>query len=94
MDLSLQDRLTLTDLADARFLLWPMTEGRGFHFQVVRLCAAAGFAPQITQEAHGMLAVLSLIAVGEGVSIVPETMASSRPDRLAYRAIAEPEAAL
>lgn len=40
-----------------------------------------------------MLAVLSLIPVGEGVSIVPEIMASFRLDRLAYRAIAGPEVA-
>lgn len=91
--LSRQDRLTLGDLADTAFVLWPMIEGRGFHLQVIRLCADAGFVPQITQEAHGMHAVLSLVAVGAGVSIVPESMASFRPDRIAYRAIAEPEAA-
>lgn len=88
-----QDRLTLADLADEGFVLWPMIEGRGFHHQVIRLCAHAGFAPQVTQEAHGMHAVLSLVAVGAGVSIVPESMASFRPDRIAYRAIGEPEAA-
>jgi DNA-binding transcriptional LysR family regulator len=41
-----------------------------------------------------MHAVLSLVAVRAGVSIVPESMASFWPNRLAYRAIAEPEAAL
>ncbi|WP_300396968.1 LysR family transcriptional regulator [uncultured Sphingobium sp.] len=90
---SRQDRLTLADLADEAFILWPMIEGRGFHLQVIRLCADAGFAPRIVQEAHGMHAVLSLVAVGAGVSIVPESMAGFRPDRIAYRAIAEPEAA-
>lgn len=91
--LSRQDRLTLTDLADEAFVLWPMIEGRGFHLQVIRLCAAAGFISQITQEAHGMHAVLSLVAIGAGVAIVPESMANFRPDSIAYRKIAKPEAA-
>lgn len=84
--------LTVADLAVEPFILWPMIEGRGFHLQVIRLCSAAGFVPQIAQEAHGMHAVLSLVAVGAGVSIVPQSMASFRPDRIAYREIKGAEA--
>lgn len=85
--------LTVADLAVEPFILWPMIEGRGFHLQVIRLCSAGGFAPQIAQEAHGMHAVLSMVAVGAGVSIVPQSMASFRPDRIAYREIKGAEAA-
>lgn len=80
-------RLTVGDLSDEPFILWPMIEGRGFHLQVIRICNNAGFEPQIAQEAHGMHAVLSLVAVGAGVSIVPESMTSFRPDRIVYRQI-------
>lgn len=38
-----QAHLTVAMLADEPFVLWPAREGRGFHSQVVRLCAAAGF---------------------------------------------------
>ncbi|WP_111429727.1 LysR family transcriptional regulator [Rhodobacteraceae bacterium DSL-40] len=82
-----QAGLTLSDLAEEPFILWPMIEGRGFHLQVMRLCTEARFSPRITQEAHGMHAVLSLVAVGAGVSIVPASMASFRADRIAYRPI-------
>ncbi|RDD69888.1 LysR family transcriptional regulator [Paracoccus versutus] len=85
--------LTVGDLAEEPFVLWPMIEGRGFHLQVIRFCTEAGFAPQIAQEAHGMHAVLSLVAVGAGVSIVPESMASFRVDRIVYRQIEGAEAA-
>ncbi|OCW56489.1 LysR family transcriptional regulator [Hoeflea olei] len=85
--------LTVTDLAGEPFILWPVAEGRGFHLQVVRLCAGAGFSPRITQEAYGMHAVLSLVAIGAGVSIVPASMASFRSDRIAYRRIDAEEAA-
>lgn len=76
--------LTLADLADEPFILWPMVEGRGFHLQVIRLCANAGFVPMITQEAHGMHAVLSLVSVGVGVSVVPQSMSVFRSDQIRY----------
>lgn len=79
--------LTLADLSDEQFILWPMVEGRGFHLQVIRLCANAGFVPRVVQEAHGMHAVLSLVAVGSGVSIVPQSMSGFQEDRISYRSL-------
>ncbi|MFC0267131.1 LysR family transcriptional regulator [Kushneria aurantia] len=88
-----QETLVVADLADEAFILWPMLEGRGFHLQVIRLCTNAGFVPRVVQEAHGMHAVLSLVAVGAGVAIVPESMQTFRKDRIRYRSIVEPTAA-
>ncbi|MEN6670363.1 LysR family transcriptional regulator [Psychrobacter sp. B38] len=85
--------LTLTDLANEPFILWPMVEGRGFHLQVIRLCANAGFVPMITQEAHGMHAVLSLVSVGAGVSIVPQSMSGFRGDQISYHPLLGSESA-
>ncbi|MBZ9559712.1 MULTISPECIES: LysR family transcriptional regulator [unclassified Modicisalibacter] len=82
-----QAGLTLPELSDEPFILWPMLEGRGFHLQVIRLCANAGFVPRVEQEAYGMHAVLSLVAVGAGVSVVPESMSGFRGDRITYRSI-------
>lgn len=76
--------VTLADLSDEPFILWPMEEGRGFHLQVIQLCTHAGFVPRVTQEAYGMHAVLSLVAVGGGVSVVPESMSGFRGDRIDY----------
>jgi len=84
--------MSLADLADEPFVLWPAREGRGFHQRAMRLCAGAGFAPDIVHEAHGMHAVLSLVAVGAGVALVPGSMAGFRADEVVYRAIAVPEA--
>lgn len=74
----------LAELAGEPFVLWPAREGRGFHDRVIQLCAEAGFAPDVAQEAHGMHGVLSLVAVETGVSIVPASMATVRPGEIAY----------
>lgn len=81
------------DLADEPFVLWPREEGRGFHDRVTRLCAAAGFAPAVVQEAHGLHAVLSLVAVEVGVAIVPAGMAGVRPDEIVYHPLGDESAA-
>lgn len=79
-------------LADEPFVLWPAREGRGFHSQVVRLCAAAGFTPRVVQEAHGMHAVLSLVAVEAGISMVPASMAGFRTAEVACYPLAGADA--
>lgn len=83
--------LSLVNLSDEPFTLWPMVEGRGFHLQVIRLCANAGFVPMVTQEAHGMHAVLSLVSAGIGVSIVPHSMSGFRGDRISYHPLSGSE---
>ncbi len=88
-----QDAVRLSDLADEPFVLWPAREGRGFHDRVVRLCAGAGFVPDVVQEAHGMHGVLSLVAVETGVSIVPANMAAVRSSEVRYLPLAEDAAA-
>ncbi|WP_312326289.1 LysR family transcriptional regulator [Stenotrophomonas sp.] len=86
------DAVTIAELSDEPFVLWPAREGRGFHSQVVRLCAAAGFTPRVVQEAHGMHAVLSLVAVEAGISVVPASMVGFRSEEVAYRHLQGDEA--
>ncbi len=78
---------TLADLAGEPFILWPLREGEGFHARAIRLCRDAGFRPDIVQEAHGMHAVLSLVAAGAGVALVPSRMARLHPDTVVFRRI-------
>lgn len=89
--LNKRSNLRLTDLSDEPFILWPMSEGRGFHLQVIRLCANAGFVPMVTQEAHGMHAVLSLVSVGAGVSVVPQSMSGFRGEQISYHPLWDSE---
>lgn len=79
--------IDVPDLASEDFVMWPADEGIGFHSHVMTLCRSSGFAPDVVQEAHGMHAVLSLVAVGAGVSIVPASMSGFRSEEIHYQAI-------
>jgi DNA-binding transcriptional LysR family regulator len=82
----------LGDLATEPFVCWPREQGPGFHDRVMRLCGDAGFSPMIAQEAHGMHAVLSLVAVEAGVAIVPASMHQVRAGEIAYHPLADDRA--
>ncbi len=86
------EALSVAMLVDEPFVSWPAGEGIGFHAQVLGLCTSAGFTPRVVQEAQGMHAVLSLVAVDAGVAIVPASMASFRPQEVVYRVINGTEA--
>jgi DNA-binding transcriptional LysR family regulator len=49
------------------------------HLMTVRLCQAAGFTPRIRHYADDFGAVLTLVAAGQGVALVPELALSDRP---------------
>lgn len=83
--LSKQEVVTLSDLADEPFVMWPAVEGRGFYHRVIQLCTAAGFVPWVVQEAYQMHGVLALVAVEIGVSVVPASMTGFRREEIVYR---------
>ena len=79
-------------MAAEPFVLWPSLEGHGFHARAVRLCANAGFQPKIVQEAFAMHSVLSLVAAGAGVALVPSRMARLHPGTVVFRPLDDGEA--
>ncbi|GAA2633890.1 LysR family transcriptional regulator [Dactylosporangium fulvum] len=69
------------------------------HTMTVRACEAAGFTPRVRHHADDFVTVLTFVAAGQGVALVPELAAAPLPDgvvltpletrrrtRLAYRA--------
>jgi len=50
------------------------------HLMAVRLCQGAGFTPRIRHYADDFAAVLTLVAAGQGVALVPELALADRPD--------------
>jgi DNA-binding transcriptional LysR family regulator len=49
------------------------------HTMAVRACEAAGFSPRARHHADDFATVLALVAAGQGVALVPELGAQTRP---------------
>jgi len=83
-------RLDLAELAAETFILYRRPLGPGLYDTIIAACRRAGFSPQIGQEAPRMLATLSLVAAGLGVTLVPDSMRRLRVHGVSYRAL-DPE---
>ena len=67
-------------------MCFPRSRGPAFFDQLMRLCHEAGFTPRIVQEAQ-QLDLVSLVAAGFGVAIVPSSVRHTRRAGVAYRPI-------
>jgi len=56
------------------FVSFPASEGTGFVGALLDACQSAGFVPRVVQEASQMQAILTLVAGGLGVALVPAAM--------------------
>ncbi|HET7540433.1 MAG TPA: LysR family transcriptional regulator [Polyangiaceae bacterium] len=81
-----QHSIPLEALAQEPFVLFPRARGPAFFDQLMALCGRAGFTPRVVQEA-AQLDIVSLVAAGFGISIMPSSMRNFRRPGLAFRAI-------
>jgi DNA-binding transcriptional LysR family regulator len=81
-------RLPLTALAGEVFILYRRPLGPGLYDAIIAACQRAGYSPTIGQEAPRLLATLSLVAAGLGVTLVPASMRRLRVHGVTYRPIA------
>lgn len=77
--------LALARLAREPFVLYRRTAGPGLHDAIVGACQAAGFTPQIAQEAPRITATLNLVAAGLGITVVPKSLGALNAGPIAYR---------
>ena len=78
------ERIALAALAGETFVLYRRPAGPGLYDAIIAACHAAGFNPEIGQEAPRLPSTLSLVAAGLGVSIVPASMRRLDSDGVAY----------
>jgi DNA-binding transcriptional LysR family regulator len=79
-------RIPLELLAREPFIIFPRQRGPAFFDQIMGLCRDAGFSPRIAQEAP-QLDILSLVAAGFGVAILPESIRHAGRKGFAIRPI-------
>jgi DNA-binding transcriptional LysR family regulator len=82
--LAARKRIALADLAGETFILYRRPAGQGLYDAIIAACHAAGFSPQVGQEAPRLPSTLSLVGAGLGVSIVPASMRSMNVEGVAY----------
>jgi len=78
--------IPLSALAREPFVMFPRARGPAYFDQLMGLCRAAGFTPRIVQEAP-QLDIISMVAAGFGISIMPSSMRNFRRPGLAFRPI-------
>jgi DNA-binding transcriptional LysR family regulator len=82
-------RVPLRSLAREPFVLFPRKAGIGLYDLIVGLCRDAGFTPRIEQEAIQMPTIVSLVAAGIGVALVPASLRHMHRTGVVYRALTE-----
>ena len=79
--------ITLRSLSKDQFILFPRELAPSLYDQVISMYLEAGFSPRIALEAQ-MQAIVSLVAAGIGVALVPSSLENLRRKGLVYRPLA------
>jgi len=78
-------KLTIAQLADREFVLYPDRPRPTFADHVIGICRAGGIEPRVGQLVHDYQTAAGLVAVGAGVSLVPESTSESERRGLVWR---------
>lgn len=84
--------ISIGDLKDEEFVMFPRDEGTTLNPQIYRLCADAGFIPKIAMEAREAVTIIGLVAAGCGIAILPDLFSSAGIKGVQFRLIDTPTA--
>ena len=76
--------LSLESLADETFLLQQDPPGGGLGWSVIEACRRAGFTPHSVIPARDVSVACGLVAMGMGITVVPETQRSILTPGIGY----------
>ena len=79
----------IKELAAESFVSFPGSEGAGFVAALLGACKAAGFLPKVVQEASQMQAILTLVAGGLGIALVPAAMRRLHMEDVVFLEVAD-----
>ena len=81
--------IPLAALSDQPFILFSRKGSPEYHARIVEICRQHGFYPRLQHEGRHWLSVVSLVAQGLGVSIVPAAFQQAGLQAAAFRPLAE-----
>ena len=85
--LAARTRVTLGDLADEPFVLFPRPVAPALYDDLIAGCRSAGFSPRVVQEAVGWHTLAALVGAGVGVSFVPRSLTRLPRPGVVYRPV-------
>ncbi|MGW5152380.1 LysR family transcriptional regulator [Rhodococcus koreensis] len=85
--LASQRAVRLEDLSDEQFVTYPSTGGVRVREALMKVGEAAGFRPNVIQEAPDSYSILSLVAAGVGISITEASVQHISIPGLVYRSL-------
>ncbi|GHG70905.1 LysR family transcriptional regulator [Comamonas sp. JC664] len=80
-----QQVVALASLASEPFVLFPRHSAPGLHDLVTSMCLAAGFSPNILQEASSWPSVVGMVEAGLGLTIAPASSQALCPKGVVFR---------
>ncbi|XXF76332.1 LysR family transcriptional regulator [Myxococcaceae bacterium GXIMD 01537] len=81
-------RVPLAALADESFIGYPRDPVPPLHDAMMEMCGAAGFTPSFVTEATEWYTIVSLVAAGIGLAILPESVRTFTRRGVVYRPFA------
>ncbi len=87
--LSSRAKVPLRLLKDEPFIIFPRGQGSGFYDLLMGICRQSGFSPSVAQEAGQLQTILSLVAAGMGVALIPASVQALRREDVVYKPLQE-----
>ncbi len=87
--LSQQAKISMRLLANESFILFPRLLAPELHDQIISLCRRARFSPRVVQEAMQLPTIVSLVAAGIGIAVIPASLQNLGRTGVHYRALRE-----
>lgn len=79
-----RDTIKIASLVNEKFIMTPRASGEGYYDSIISLCNSAGFSPTKTQEADELHNVVSFVASGMGIAILPSSIQFLKNDDIVY----------
>lgn len=83
-------KVSIRDLADDKFVLYPRELGPAFHDHLHRFCSAAGFTPRVALEVTQIHTAIGLVGARIGVALVPRSVSRVIVDDVVYKELQQP----
>lgn len=79
-ELAERNKILFSELGDQTFVLYPRRPRPSFADHILSICKDEGFEPAAMEMAQDFQTAISLVSVGVGISVVPESVAqTTRP---------------